>query len=254
MIFGNKTRIEEYIVEILDSSPLGGSDLLEKIVESYGPTTKQSVYKALRKLVEDEILTKQGTYYSLNRYWLQKIRQFSQRHIAEPESVDISNILSFEDGDSVAYVFKSPFLMDIVWAHLYDILYEANPTHYVMLNYHPHEWLALSRPDTEKYWLSRFSQDKKMMFFSIGGTTFLDKKFKKENSSEYIEINLGESYNLKPNDYLAVVGDYVFEITTDERFEKTVHEFFKNSSGGNEVDQKNHSDIKIEISLKVKIE
>lgn len=254
MIFSNKTRIEEYIIEILDKGPQNGPSILEKATTLHGPTTKQAVYKVLRKLISDEVINKQGTHYSLNRVWLQKIHKFSHGHISEPESVDISNVLNFEDGDSVTYNFKSPFLLDIIWGHLYDIVYEANPARQVVLNYHPHEWLILSRPETEKFWLSQFSQDKKMMLFTIGGSSFLDKRFKKEYSSNYVSINLSESYNLDSNRYLAVLGDYVFEITTNKNFEKKVHELFEKVSNIDEINQKEIVELsKLKYRSKLKL-
>jgi hypothetical protein len=188
--------------------------------------------------VQEEVINKQGAHYSLNRVWLQKVFQFTKRHTQGSESIDVQNILGFEEGDSVTYTFKSPFLMDLTWGHLYDILYEATPKEQVMLNYHPHEWLILSRPESEKFWLSRFAQDKKMMLFAIGNNSFLDKKFQKEYGSEYVPVNLGNTYGLKPNQYLAVLGDYVFEITTDIAFENRVNEFFASVNSEEEINQK----------------
>jgi len=254
MIFSRKILIEEYVIEILDSGPQTGPALFERVLNFHGIATKQAVYKALRKLLQDEVINKQGVYYSLNRVWLQKIKHFSNRHIIKPESVDITNILNFEDGDSVIYTFKNPFLLDITWGHLYDILYEANPTEHVMLNYHPHEWLILSRTETEKFWLGRFSKDRKMMCFTVGGTSNLDKKFQKEYSSDYIKINLGENYGLRPNQYLSVQDDYIFEVTTDQRFEKCVHDFFEACIDAQNVNQKQIVEIsKLKYRSKLKL-
>lgn len=239
MIFGHKTFIDEYIVEILDAGPATGPALLAALAKTHvPPPTKQAVYKALRKLMGEEVVGKQGAQYVLSRYWLQRIRQFLHRHLTEPERADVNNLLDFEDGDSVTYTFKSPSLLDSAWAHMYDIAYEANPTEHVMLNYHPHEWLILSRPETERLWLGRFAQDKKMMLFGIGGSTFLDRRFQREFGSEYVKINLNETYGLKSNQYLAVVGDYVFEITTDEKFEKRINELFIDVKSAEEINQK----------------
>jgi len=236
MIFGNKTRIEEYIIEVLDKGALDGPSLLTEVAVLHGPTTKQSVYKALRKLIQDEILNKHSAHYSLNRYWLQKIRDFTDRHIEGSGTVDAENISNFEDGDSVTYVFKNPFLLDITWGHLYDILYEASPVEQVLLNYHPHEWLIHSRPETEKFWLNRFQEDNKIMCFAIGSSTFLDRQFQKEHSSDNVKVNLGESYGLRPNQYLSVLGDFVIEVTTDKNFEKEVHEFFNHTDKLEDID------------------
>ncbi len=254
MIFGDKTHLEEYIVELLDKGPASGPALLERLDRVHEPITKQAMYKALRKLLKAEVVSKQKSKYVLNRYWLQKIREFSERHTREATLVDANNILNFENGDSVTYVLKSPYLMDVTWSHLYDILYDASPKHHVMLNYHPHEWLYLSRPETERLWLNRFVQDQKIMCFTIGGTSFLDRKFQKEFSSDFVKINLGETYGLRHNQYLAVQGDYIFEITTDEEFERKVHKLFEQFDSESKVEQaKIHELSKLKYKSKLKL-
>jgi len=238
MIFAEKTRIEEYVIETLDKGAIEGPALLKQIELVKPGVTKQALYKSLRKLLKNEVVNKTGKVYSLNRTWLQKLREFSGRHISETKAIDNMNILDFEDGDSVVYNFKNPFVLDIIWGHLYDILYEANPRDQVMLNHHPHEWLMLSRPETEQYWLNRFRKDGKVMLFTIGGNTLLDKDFKKNWQSDNIKINIGESYGLKPNQYLSIVGDYIFEIKTDENFEKEVDTFFNKNKTVDEAAQR----------------
>jgi len=227
MIFGEKTRIEEYIIELLDTGSISGAGLLENLKETYSPTvTKQAMYQALRKLIKEEVINKTSEHYALNRMWLKKVQSFAERHTDNAEGVDPMNVLKFEDGDSVTYQFKSPFLLDITWGHLYDIVLGANDKHWVMLNQHPHEWLMISRTEAEVFWLGQIKKQEKMMLFTIGGAAELDKKFKKDWSSDNIKINTGESYGLKPNQYLSVVGDFVFEVTTDPKFEEQVDKFF----------------------------
>lgn len=227
MIFGEKTRLEEYVIEILDSGSKSGISILNEIQGNYSlSVTKQAIYKSLRKLKKEEVIAKSGNHYSLNRVWLQKLNDFTSRHIKEVNRNNYVNILDFEDGDSVTYRFKNPFTLDITWGHLYNILFENNNIHHVMLNHHPHEWLMISRTETEKFWLEQINKRKKIMLFTLSGKTPLDKKFQKDWASEYIKINVGESYGLKPNQYLSVIGDYIFEITTDPEFEKRVDKFF----------------------------
>jgi hypothetical protein len=228
MIFGEKTRIEEHIIELLDKGAIEGALLLTKLQKDYSPTvTKQAMYLALRKLIKEEIIHKSSGYYSLNRFWIQKMKAFTDRHTDSSTNIDPMNILDFEDGESVTYRFKNPFTLDITWGHLYDILFENNDVHQVMLNHHPHEWLMLSRTETEKFWLNQINKQSKMMLFTISGKTELDSRFQKNWSSDYVKINTGESYGLKPNQYLSVVGDYMFEVTTDPKFEERVDRFFK---------------------------
>jgi hypothetical protein len=227
MIFGEKTRLEEYIIELLDKGSLDGPNLLTSLSNRYNKkTTKQAVYKSLRKLLDEEVINKTGNNYSINRMWIQKVKDFTDRHTNETDHVNKMNVLNFEDGDSVTYRFKNPFTLDITWGHLYDIIFEDDDRNHVMLNHHPHEWLMISRTETEKFWLGQINKRKKMMLFTLSKKTPLDKKFQKENTTEYIKINLNESYGLNHNQYLSVIGDYIFEITTDPVFEERVDKFF----------------------------
>ncbi len=254
MIFSQKSLIEEYVVEILDRGPQSGPDIHNEINANLRIVTKQAIYRALRGLIQEEVIIKQSSKYSLSRIWLQKIKQFSNRHLSEQTVTETTNVLEFENGESVTYSFKNPFLLDITWGHIYDLVYESIPTHWANLNYHPHEWLFMSRPESERFWLNRFVEDKKMICFSIGGTSFLDKTFQKEFSSDYVKINLGESYGLKPNQYLAVVGDFVFEVTTAEAFELKVQEFFGQVDSLKSVDQERITAIsKMRYRSKLKI-
>jgi hypothetical protein len=239
MIFAEKTRIEEYVIELLDEGSLGGTDVFKSLQQLYSLlVTKQAVYKSLRKLLKEEVINKTGNNYSLNRVWLQRVRAFTDRHTEETNRIDAMNILGFEDGDSVTYRFKNPFLMDITWGHLYDIVHEQADQKQIMLNHHPHEWLMISRKETESYAFNKFNKDKKIVFFTISGKTPLDRKFQKDWSSEYVKINLGESYGLQPNQYISVIGGYIFEITTDPEFEKRVDDFFNKNDYIDEAAQK----------------
>lgn len=255
MIFAEKTRIEEYIIELLDKKIMTGPALLEKLQDNYPHrVTKQAMYLALRKLLKEEVLNKTKANYSLNRVWLQKIKAFAERHTSISNITGYTNILDFEDGDSVTYQFKNPFLLDIIWGHLHDIIFEVNEKNSVMLNYHPHEWLILSRTDTESFWLNQINKQEKMVLFSIGGSTYLDTQFRNTWSSPHIKINIGESYGLKNNQYLSVIGDYIFEITTELEFEKEITNFFKNHKKIDEVAQKQiHALSKKKYKSKLKL-
>jgi hypothetical protein len=96
----------------------------------------------------------------------------------------------------------------------------------------------ISRTETEIFWLNHFKKQRKMMLFTISGKTPLDKKFQKNWSSEYVKINTGESYGLKKNQYLSVIGDYVFELTTDDAFAHRIELFFQENDYIDDIAQK----------------
>ncbi|MES2930520.1 MAG: hypothetical protein V4665_01940, partial [Patescibacteria group bacterium] len=189
--------------------------------------SKETFYRTLRSLLKDEVIIKHHKIYQLNRHWLQKINRFGKKHIESNSAIDADNILSFEEGDKISYKFKNPNLMGIYWAHIYDMIFEYHNPLIPILVYHPHEWLIHTRTESESFFLNRFREDGKLVLFSIGGNTELDKIFKKEWSSEYIQINTGTNYGIKNTEYINVLGDFIFKVSVSKRFSNDLEIFFQ---------------------------
>ncbi len=223
---GNK-ETEEYMVEALHDRGLSGPALLSA-TRKFDPTiSKETFYRLLRKLLSEEIVNKQNKIYQLNRHWLQKIYRFSKKQIETNQAIDADSILSFEEGDKIRYKFKNPNLMGIYWAHTYDMIFDKHDRKIPILIFHPHEWPIHTRIESESFFLGRFKDDKKLVFFSIGGTTELDKQFKKDWSSEFVQIGTGINYGLKKTEYINVLGDFIFKISVSKRFSDDIESFFK---------------------------
>ena len=107
MIFGSKNKIEEYIIEALDEGPLQGPELIDCVQAKRPQSAREAVYRALRKLMAEEVVSKNRKAYSLSRHWLQRIRRFANRHTQSASRIDADQLLALEDGDRVTYHFKS---------------------------------------------------------------------------------------------------------------------------------------------------
>lgn len=223
----NDKKLEDQIVEMLHQKEAVGPTLLAELQKKDPSTTKETFYRVVRKLLADEVINKNNKTYQLNRHWLQKIYRFSKRHIETNESIDADNILSFEEGDKISYRFKSPNLMGIYWAHTYDMIFDQHDPRVPIMIHHPHEWLIHTRTESESFFLSRFKDDKKLVFFSIGGKTELDRRFKNEYENQFVQIGIGVDYGLKNNEYLNVLGDFIFKVSVSKQFAKDVEAFFK---------------------------
>jgi hypothetical protein len=233
-------KIEELVVETLHKSGASGPTLLAEIKENEPGISKETFYRVLRNLLNEEVLNKQSKIYQLNRHWLQRVYRFSKKQIETNKSTDSDNILSFEEGDKISYKFKNPNLMGIYWAHTYDMIFEKHDSKTPILIYHPHEWLIHTRVESESFFLSRFSDDKKLVFFSIGGNTELDKQFKSKWTSKFIQIGTGINYGLKKTEYINVLGDFIFKVSVSRRFSEDIDVFFRKYG---EINLENHLEL-----------
>lgn len=222
-----KESLEDAVLQILHNGGLDGPSLLTQIKKKNQKVSKETFYRTLRTLLKEEVLNKHGVIYQINRHWLQRIYRFSKIGIETNAGIDSDNILSFKEGDKITYTFKSPNLMGIYWAHTYDMLFERHDPKIPILIFHPHEWLIHTRTESESFFLSRFKDDKKLAFFAIGGSTPLDMIFKKEYASAYLQIGTGISYGLKQTEYINVLGDFIFKVSTSKRFSNELDSFFK---------------------------
>ena len=239
MLFSQqKKSLSDHIVYNLGKNPLSGTKLVEILKNTTG-TSKESIYRTLRELLKQEVINKAQKKYSLNRHWIQRMHEFSLQHISKPHTVDAHSILQFSDGDSITYEFKSADLMGIYWGHLYDYVTDVHPSGIPIIIYHPHEWLIHARKTSEEYVLNRVNKEKRLVLFSVGGDTKLDKKFKKDWSSDYLKINTNvELLGLKPNRYINILGDFIFEVRTTLAFEEAVDNFLQEITTINEVNRK----------------
>lgn len=223
-------KIEDWIVELLHEKEAEGPTLLAELQKKDASITKETFYRVVRKLLSDEVVNKQSKIYQLNRHWLQKIYRFSKKHIETNQGIDADNILSFEEGDKISYRFKNPNLMGIYWAHTYDMIFDQHDPKVPILIYHPHEWLIHTRTESESFFLSRFKEDKKLAFFSIGGKTELDKQFKKEYENKFLQAGIGIDHGLKNTEYINVLGDFIFKVSVSKKFADTIEKFFKENN------------------------
>ncbi len=229
MLFAQKHTkdLEGCVVEILNTGGLEGPALLTRVLKKYPKASKETFYRVLRALLLQEVLNKHGKVYELHRHWLQRLYRFSKKHIDVAADTDTEGILSMSEGDKITYTFKNPNLMGIYWAHTYDMIFEKHDPKIPILIFHPHQWLIYTRPESETFFLSRFADDKKLVFFTIGGTTELDKKFRLDWSHDFRQITTGITYGLDSTTYINVLGDFIFKVQTSKKFGADIDAFFK---------------------------
>ncbi len=144
--------IEQLILKTLQKGAILTIKLIEHIALIRHKTTKQGVYRVLRKLRDEEKIVIHGKSISLNLHWIKKMNEFfslahfyySQK-VASPDS-----FLNIMEKDKIVYFFKNLNLLDSFWSHAFHMFAEVlNPKEPIFV-YNPHEWFAYARQETEQ--------------------------------------------------------------------------------------------------------
>ena len=182
--------VEDQIVSALQKKSETGSSLLGLVKKKRPGTTKQALYAALRKLRVDEIVVMHKMRILLSSVWVIKMTEFFQlaKHFYVKSAMTDEGFLNLEDGDRIAYSFKSPNTSDIFWGHAFDILTEVTSIEDPVYIYDPHQWFFLARHETERLLFDRVTKTGKQIFLIAGGTTPLDKLSSKEADGKLFQF------------------------------------------------------------------
>ena len=233
--------ISDSIIQLLQNGPLTARDLLELICKSRPSTTKQAVYLAIRHLKKEEKIATHGKLVSLSRLWIKKQTDFfavatKQYSVSEATS---NGVLNLEEGDRVSYSFKNPAVADVFWAHAFDILADASPRSEPIYLWNPHEWFFLAHHKSERALFDRIISSGKQIFMTCGYNDPFDRLTSKEFDGTQSQYYLADHLLFpKPNYYLNILGDYIFEAWLDETSAKKIDAFYKTYSVWNAESEK----------------
>lgn len=214
--------LQEELLCILAQGTIDGADLLAKVSLKI-TTTKQGLYKALRNLLQNEIAIKEGLYYSLNKVWLVRFRDF----IEEGEN-NLGVCLPFQDtvlNGRKVITFKDAEALDIYWGHLYLTLknkFKNSPFFF----YNRHSWSIYERPHSETYlYKTSLKGDSKAMI-TLGANTLIDQKFKKDFAKNNIQITIDEKFLIPKTDHICIIDDYYILTRYDKKTMAAIDSLF----------------------------
>ena len=119
MFLTSKQDIKESIISLLAKGAVDSIDLQNQ-VSAQKNVTKQGFYKALRELIEEEVVVKNKQLVALNNSWVNKMENFVSTIDTEYQRED--SFLNLEEGESLVYHFKSLASLDVLWMHYFYII------------------------------------------------------------------------------------------------------------------------------------
>lgn len=229
MLASQKERVDDLIVQALAEQPAQTAvQLLQKVQPRIeNELTVQGWYKALRRLIAQEVLIKVGATNSLNARWILSVVRLAEKaeasHLTRPP---LPTVRLPEGRERITYRFRNLLDMDTFWGHLlvYIAAHARKPR--VLYAYNPHFWFYLAHENSEKEYnkgMSTYGVKTKML---IGSKSFLDRW-----STQFFDTNI--RYWLHPVPLFPDVsrsynylGGYWMEIKLSDRAGQAIEDLF----------------------------
>ncbi|MBP9763464.1 MAG: hypothetical protein KBD10_01820 [Candidatus Pacebacteria bacterium] len=219
-----ENRLENKIIDKLSKGSILSPDLIS-IVSKENNVSDQGVYKALSFLVKNEIVTKNKKLVSLNNFWIERLKSFTN-NLSEKYGVnDFDDFFLLEDKEKLVYQFKNTLKLDIHWMHIVLMMMKRFKD-YPLVIYNPHCWFMLERPVTELEFFEWLEDNDRRSFFLIGGDTKLDKIIKNKIETENIRVETDKEDNFPREKYVSVIGDYIIYTIYGLEFNNKIDDFF----------------------------
>ncbi len=232
MYLATPITIEDHILRILKTGPKTTLFLLEKLNTLFKnkKPTKQGIYKSLRKLKREQVITITNSTVALHNHFLESLEDYIQaaQHSTQKSFIDDS-ILQLSAGERIVYHFSTVEKADIFWAHLFSLLINTLNEKTPLYTYEPHNWFILSsRKSSEHKLIKKMHRENIPFLITVGHTTPLDLIAKKEYAiTPNIQYHNESKPSLGKNNYhLNIFGDIILEIWTDKKAAEKIHAFF----------------------------
>ena len=189
-----KQPIEQLILKTLQKGTISTVGLIEKISSVRLATTKQGVYRVLRKLKNEEKIVIHGKSVSLNLHWIKNMNEFFSlaQFYHSPKVANPDGFLNVREKDKIVYFFKNLNLLDSFWSHAFHMFNEVLSPKEPIFVYNPHEWFAYARQETEQTLIKTMKEKNRQVLITVANNNSLDKELKKKFGSDILQYNIAD--------------------------------------------------------------
>jgi hypothetical protein len=201
MLLSRVQSIEDFIIEKLSVADETAFSLWEKYCIRKKDVTIQAVYKELRKLQKEEIVTKHKEVYSLNAVWKSRVIDLLQKKKSFP---------ILREGESIVYSFRSLDQLDNYWKHIHEAAEESASVTY-LYGGHQFWWSIPEIRESEIRFYKSFSKQKRKAVLLLGATTQADKDLKKILTDKYVSVHTASDHPFSMSDSCTVQNDLIVQ-------------------------------------------
>ena len=214
------------IVTLLGMGPMRTTELKERLPD----ITKQAFYATLRALKKEEVVVVHNKIVSLNTVWLSSMGDFfaGAMYAYAGESAQY-DFLGLGEGEKIKYYFTSPVVTDAFWSHCFYALAEKSKSDEPLFIYNPHEWFFLIRRENERKFIDQAIRNKRRLFVTVLGGTYLDAYIDKEFAGQEYALydRSPKSLPFETNYYVNIIDDFLIEVWMDKDISRAVDGFYE---------------------------
>lgn len=221
-------KVEQEVIQLLFPGPWSTTDLVRFVANTLAVSV-QGVYKAIRKLRAEEVVTMHGKSIALSGVWI--ARQKERLLFAEQAyrgATEFSELLQSDVG-KVVCSFKTLKEVDLFWTHAYFQLAERVDPAVPSYSVQPHDWYPYVRSETDTYWIQKHTEVGRLSRIVLTHAGLLDRRViqeRKRTLGALFEYSLNNNpLNQKSTTYYSLLGPYVFKAEFDQKIATAIDAF-----------------------------
>lgn len=219
--------LEEIIINYLKNGPKKTVAVVERFTKNR-TFTKQGIYKILRHLKEEEIITINKKEVSLSSIWLRKMADFfalSQYYYKQTTSAPA--FLSIADNEKLNLFCKTLEELDIFTAHVLYLITQIIPQEEAIFAYNYHQWFYYGRKENDEFLSQNIEKRGHPLLLLLGDNNKLDTAVRQAYNKGNSRCHILERKLFPDNYYCSFLGDFLIEFYIDKKVNALLENFYK---------------------------
>lgn len=220
--------VEQLVLDILRDGALSVEALITGVSTKRHGVTRQGVYRVIRKLKKDEVVTVHHSTVSLSAIWISRMQNYfalASHYYSRPNTD--SSFLNLREGEKISYSFKTLIELDVFWSHALYLFLEVTKNTTPVYIYNPHDWASVIRKENDEALIEKSVATKRQLFIGVGIKSALAKiarrNFDNDQGQFYI---IGSELGFNRNYYVNVLDDYCIEGFLDKNLTEQLDHFY----------------------------
>ena len=221
MIYGNKRRLEDRVVELLARGGESIASLHQILADREESVSLRAVYKSVHILIDAGVVLKIGRRIMLDQEWVSRV--------GEMLGSGFTPTLSTKE--RAVYTFTSFKHLDAFWKTVMIPLEHFHSASEIFF-YNPHNFWAYlpARKQSEDAYYRHFLEAKRYGFFTVGGSSAADIEFKRGYQNEHLQIDLREIKHLRRTDHITILDSMIITVRLAKGIAEHLDEIYVSGS------------------------